>query len=310
MVATSEITQDHGTPPRTGTVGAGMVPSRPENAWYVGTSGRITSLLSDAGEGIYQAQERDSRRTTIVVASVALYYSGIDPRSMSHILPVSGSDWSLVGSTSGILDRTCQILPTQIQAQSTLLLDTDCLSPSRVWLLGSHAAGQTVKTLKCAYALPLPSVETTADLLSRVRAHFSLNTTELARSLRTDRQSIYNWMKASHTPRTESRERLRTLAHLAQTWTQLCHEPLQDLKNALIEGSPTLLDLLSAPDLSETRIKRVLAKLAERRKADAERKTAEAEKSIHEIARERGWEPVDPKIREQTIRGLSLGRGG
>lgn len=321
MVATSEITQDRGTLPRTGTVGAGIVPSPPENAWYVGASCRITSLLSNAGEGIYQAQERDSRRTTIVVASVALYYSGIDPRSLSHILPVSGSDWSLVGSisgypllergsTGGLLDRTCHILPTQFQAQSTLFSITDCLSPSRVWLLGSHAGGQTAKTLKCAFALPLPSVETTADLLSRVRAHLSLNTTELAQSLRIERATIYGWMKGSHTPRSEHRQRLTTLAHLAETWTRLYHEPLQDLKHALIEGSSTLLDLLSAPDLNEIQIKRVLAKLADRRKTDAESKTAEAEKSIHEIARERGWEPVDPEIREQTIRGLSFGRGG
>jgi hypothetical protein len=101
-----------------------------------------------------------------------------------------------------------------------------------------------------------------------------------------------------------------TLAHLAQIWTQLSHEPLQDLKHAFIDGSSTLIDLLSAPHLDEIRIKHALAKLAEHQKADAESKAAEAEKSIYEIARERGWEPVDPEIREQTIRGLSLGRGG
>jgi hypothetical protein len=318
MATTTEI-KDYRKTFRADPLETGLRHSPPENAWYSVASGRITTLFANADESAHPAQEENCSETTIVVYS-GMLHSWINPRPTPNVVPVCGL-WSSAerGSTSGLLYLTYRLLETQCQSKSTLFLDnpepwTDCLRQLRASLLGSHANYQIGKTfancLKSYSELSLPSVETTADLLARVRAHLSLNTTELAQSLRTERQNIYNWMKASHTPRPESRQRLMTLAHLAQTWTQLCHEPLQDLKTALIEGSWTLLDLLSAPDLNEIRIKRVLAKLADRRKTDAESKTTEAEKSIHEIARERGWESVDPEIREQTIRCLSLGRGG
>jgi len=283
MNAAIEIPQDRlkaicVVPPATGLI-AGPQENRPK--WYGGFSYCITTLLPNVWEQTYPADEQDTCKTTVFFGGG--FWSRLTPENII----TSELGWSAVERKAAVL------LLKYVNA---------------FW---ETTADRFVPLLKNDYsALYLPRVETTADLLARVRAHLSLNTSELARSLRIERASIYGWMKGSHTPRTEHRQRLMMLANLAQTWTQFCHEPLQDLKHAFIDGSSTLIDLLSAPELNEIQIKHALAKLAERQKADAERKAAQAEKSIHEIARERGWEAVDPEIREQTIRGLSLGRGG
>jgi hypothetical protein len=310
-------------PSATGLI-AGPQENRPE--CYRGFSYWITTSLPNAWEQTYPADEQDICKTSVFFSG-GLWCSALNTRSRLTPEKVITSElgWSTVErkAASYLPGWIFDLSRARFQTQPMLSLgnaetSTDVLRRFKTLLLLKYVnafwettADRFAPLLKNAYsALYLPSVETTADLLARVRAHLSLNTSELARSLRIERASIYGWMKGSHTPRTEHRERLMMLANLAQTWTQLCHEPLQDLKHAFIDGSSTLIDLLSAPELNEIQIKHALAKLAERKKADAESKAAQAEKSIHEIARERGWEPVDPEIREQTIRGLSLGRGG
>ena len=321
MNAAVEIPQDrlkaiYIVPAATGLI-AGPQENRPQ--WYGGFSYCITTLLPNVWEQTYPADEQDTCKTTVFFGGG--FWSRLTPENVI----TSELGWSTVErkAASYLPGRIHGLSRARFQTQPMPSLgnaetSSDVLRRFKTLLLLKYVnafwettADRFAPLLKNAYsALNLPRVETTADLLARVRAHLSLNTSELARSLRIERASIYGWMKGSHTPRTEHRQRLMMLANLAQTWTQLCHEPLQDLKHAFIDGSSTLIDLLSAPELNEIQIKHALAKLAERQKTDAERKAAQAEKSIHEIARERGWEAVDPEIREQTIRGLSLGRGG
>jgi len=302
--------------------GTGLVAGPQENKMEFYGGSYITTLLANAWEQPDLAEEQATCKAKVLFISNA--YSGwsfyVTPRLIPETVITSKLDWLTVERKP---DRD---LPNWIyhlsgvpsHSRPTVSLDdpqapVDFLTRIKALLYVKYAnaffeaAADRVVSKSDYSSFYLPSAENSADLIARVRAHLSLNTTELARTLLTERASIYNWMKGNNTPRPENRQRLTMLANFARTWTRLCHEPLQDLKHAIIEGDSTLIDLLSARDLNENQIKRALTQLAERR--NAEIKAAKREKSIHEIAGERGWEPIDSAIREQSVRGLSLGRG-
>lgn len=283
---------------------------------FYGRSGDITTLLPELRERPDVYDEQASAKELFSCA-----YSNSLLNVMSNLTAnaviTSNFDWPTVQRKAN-LDLpnliSCQSHSRLVASLHNAQASVNVLSEvNQIYLknfinaFAAVAAGLFVSKNEYG-AFHLPGPETSADLLARVRAHLSLNTTELARTLLTERASIYNWMKGNNTPRPENRRRLIMLASIARSWTQLCHEPLQDLRHALVEGNSTLIDLLSAPDLEEARIKRALTQLAGRRNAEGQ--TVKAEKSIREIAEERGWERVDPTIRKQSIRGLSLGRGG
>jgi hypothetical protein len=148
--------------------------------------------------------------------------------------------------------------------------------------------------------------ESTADLLVRIRAHLSLNTSELARALDVERPTIYAWMKNAQIPRPDHRGRLMTLGRLARFWTERCHQPIGKLRYATVEGNLTLVDVLSVPFLDEMSARRVLATLAENARAAKTPLIARSADATHKRARERGWQPVDEETRKQVLRSLSF----
>jgi hypothetical protein len=140
-------------------------------------------------------------------------------------------------------------------------------------------------------------VDSPSDLLTRIRAHFSFNTTEIARVLGVERPTIYGWMKATHFPQSEHRARLVNLAKLATFWTEHSSEPLGDLKNTFVQEGSTFLELLSAAGGDYAKAERVLLDLANR----LNRKSAEGVASRATKSRV----PLDSRIRDQSIRGIS-----
>jgi transcriptional regulator with XRE-family HTH domain len=334
-VATQRRGSDY-MPARTGYVS--RVKEQPTGYW-IGSFAGITTLVSHLGQRACLWPEGSGRKTTVLVdnsvsaASDSAFWQRFDyglnaaplsPFPAADIVILSESGYSRFESPG--TSSTARFFISASGVSGTTYLVSIPENPDTRTDLGVHAVAGTIKLADepyypsydfCAPVLTYYSaslancvVETEADLLTRVRAHLSLNTTELARALGVERATIYGWMKGRNAPRTDHHQRLKTLAHLAQTWTELCHEPVADLKRALIDGDSTLIDLLSEPELDEQRIKQALVILSERWKIDVKSRAAKRGKSIHEIARERGWEAVDPEIREQSIRGLSLGPGG
>jgi hypothetical protein len=141
------------------------------------------------------------------------------------------------------------------------------------------------------------AVDSASDLLTRIRAHLSFNTTEIARVLGVERPTIYGWMKATHFPQSEHRARLLNLAKLATFWTEHSREPLGDLKNAFVQEGSTFLELLSATSGDYAKAERVLLDLAKR----LNRKSAGGVAGGATKSRL----PLDPRIRDQSIRGSS-----
>ena len=139
-----------------------------------------------------------------------------------------------------------------------------------------------------------------SEILLRVRAHFSVNTSELARVLGVERPTIYSWGNENVALRKQHRARLLALDRLVRLWTRLSPRPLGPLKTASV-GSRTLIDLLSDASVSENTISEALRELA-RRPALDEQQTRQ--RSIAELARDRGWRKVSPERTDQTLRSL------
>jgi transcriptional regulator with XRE-family HTH domain len=148
--------------------------------------------------------------------------------------------------------------------------------------------------------------ESTSELLVRIRAHLSLNTSELARALGVERPTIYAWMRNAHTPQAEHLARLMTLGRLARFWTERCSEPVGKWRYAIVEETLTLVDVLSVQQLDEKSARRVLAALAQRAKATPLSEIARSAQAVRERARERGWQPTDDETRTQVVRSLSF----
>jgi hypothetical protein len=139
-----------------------------------------------------------------------------------------------------------------------------------------------------------------SEILLRLRAHFSLNTSELARVLGVERPTIYAWSKESVALRKQHRARLVALDRLVRFWTRLSPRPLGQLKDANV-GDRRFLELLADTSVSENTICEALQALA--RHASVEKRQVR-QRSIAEIAEDRGWPKVSPEQAEQTLRSL------
>jgi hypothetical protein len=149
-------------------------------------------------------------------------------------------------------------------------------------------------------AVPEIQCISASETLLRLRAHFSLNTSELARVLGVERPTIYSWTKDSVVVRERHRARLASLSRLVNFWTRLSPRPLGPLKHAT-SGDSTVLDWLADSSASENTICQILREVSE---AASTAKTPSKMKSIAEIARERGWSKVPVERSEQTARSL------
>lgn len=164
------------------------------------------------------------------------------------------------------------------------------------WKFASSWASPTMALFSTALETPSrapkENAETAAELVARIRAHLSLNTTDLAKVLGVERPTIYGWIKAEHSPQHDHRNRLRRLGALAAFWTEHCKEPLGDLKNAFVEQDRTVLDLLRESEANYSKVQSVFTELASR--------------ANEEWAPQKGRDSaVAPRVQAQSIRQVS-----
>ncbi|MDG4549427.1 MAG: helix-turn-helix domain-containing protein [Candidatus Contendobacter sp.] len=151
---------------------------------------------------------------------------------------------------------------------------------------------------------PAPAVQSLADRVSAIKAAFGLTISQLAKVLRVERQTIYDWMDEEHSPQLQEqkRERLAAIERWAAQWNALCPWPAgKGITTYQVEGA-TLLDLLLADVLDEARLTHVLRGLSEQVKAEWQRRE---ERSFGEQARRRGFQPHG-----QSLRSVLAGFGG
>lgn len=112
---------------------------------------------------------------------------------------------------------------------------------------------------------PAPSVSP-AEMLSLVRTTWGLNVTQAASVFRVERPTIYLWagLKDHSRVRPQNRSRMMQLYRLAREWSRMGRLPNAALE-AVFDGYPTLLEMLSAEQLDPKAILEGHARLASNR---------------------------------------------
>jgi hypothetical protein len=105
---------------------------------------------------------------------------------------------------------------------------------------------------------------TTADRVLLLRRWLSLSVAEAARVLHVQRPTIYSWQDGKAPAAPKNLERLRTVFELAREWRRLSSAPVGSYrKEPLGAGGRTLMDLLSADDVSRVRVLETMNRIVE-----------------------------------------------
>lgn len=151
-------------------------------------------------------------------------------------------------------------------------------------------------------ATPAPTAQSIAERVTAIKAAFGLTISQLAKVLGVERQTIYDWMDEEHPRQIQGykQKRLAAMQRLAVQWNQLCPWPTgKGMATYAVDGD-TLLELLSADALDETRLQTVMRGLSEQVKAEWKRKE---ERSLAHRLRKQGFQPV----RESSVRSALAG---
>ena len=151
---------------------------------------------------------------------------------------------------------------------------------------------------------PAPAVQSLAERVGAIKAAFGLTISQLAKVLRVERQTIYDWMDEDHPPQLQEqkRERLAAIGRWAAQWNALCSWPAgKGITTYTVDGV-TLLDLLLADALDEARLTNALHGLSKQVNAEWQQRE---ERSLGEQAQRRGSQP-----HRQPLRNVLAGYGG
>lgn len=152
---------------------------------------------------------------------------------------------------------------------------------------------------------PAPTVQSLAVRVSAIKAAFGLTISQLAKVLRVERQTIYDWMDEDHPPQLQEqkRERLAAMERWAAQWNARCPWPAGKGITTYKVDDTTLLDALVAEELDEARLTHIMRGLSEQVKAEWQRRE---ERSWANRLRARGFQPPPP----QDVRSVLAGIGG
>lgn len=144
-------------------------------------------------------------------------------------------------------------------------------------------------------ALPL----STREKLMALRRYFSLNVSELSRSLRIERPTVYSWLTESADPHTRNIERLNRLYRLGQSWRRSSATPVGGANKIQLSGGRTLLDLFAEEELDNEAI---LATFAELRGLLADQRIkARNRESIADAGRRMGLRDVPREVQQYAF---------
>jgi hypothetical protein len=106
------------------------------------------------------------------------------------------------------------------------------------------------QSARISQATPL----STREKLMALRRYFSLNVTELSRSLRVERPTAYSWLAESAEPHTRNLERLNRLYGLGRSWRRASPTPVGSANKIPLSNGRSLLDLISGEPLDQEAI--------------------------------------------------------
>lgn len=107
------------------------------------------------------------------------------------------------------------------------------------------------QSVRMSQAIPL----STREKLMALRRYFSLNMTELSRSLRVERPTVYSWLAESAEPHARNLERLNRLYGLGRSWRRSSATPVGSANKIPLSNGRTLLDIISGESLDQEAIR-------------------------------------------------------
>lgn len=190
--------------------------------------------------------------------------------------------------------------------------------PDRIYVILTDGTGGNVdgcrswwdSTASVVWGVPqsapgvAPIAQSLAEQVSAIKAAFGLTISQLAKVLRVERQTVYDWMDEENPPQIQGykRERLAAIQRLAIQWNQFCPWPAgKEIATYAVDGK-TLLDLLSADTLDETHLQTVMRGLSKRVKDEWQSKE---ERSLASRLRARGFQPVPDQSSSSVLAGIS-----
>jgi hypothetical protein len=139
----------------------------------------------------------------------------------------------------------------------------------------------------------------TREKLMALRRYFSLNVSELSRSLRIERPTVYSWLTESADPHARNIERLNRLYRLGQSWRRSSATPVGGANKIQLSGGRTLLDLFAEEELDNEAI---LATFAELRGLLADQRLkARNRESIADAGRRLGLRDVPREVQQHAF---------
>lgn len=145
---------------------------------------------------------------------------------------------------------------------------------------------------------PVGETFSTADRVLLLRRWFSLTVAEAARVLQVQRPTIYSWQDGNAPAAPKNLERLRTVFELAQEWRARSAAPVgNQRKEPLGPSARTLVDLLTAEEISRASVLETLDRIAEHMDRPRPRRAA----SAAELARRYGFKPLSDSDASRSI---------
>ena len=180
-------------------------------------------------------------------------------------------------------------------------------SPEDAEVAARHLNTLQAEALDVAKRLLRASEEplTTADRVLLLRRWLSLSVAEAARVLHVQRPTICSWQDGKAPAAPKNLERLRTVFELAREWRTLSTTPVENYrKEPLGNGGRTLMDLLSADEVSRALVLETMKRIVE---ASARRR-AQRPMSGAELAKRFRFQPLrDAEVVANVTRESSRG---
>jgi DNA-binding XRE family transcriptional regulator len=124
------------------------------------------------------------------------------------------------------------------------------------------------------------------EKLAGIRRYLSMNVTNMAKTLRVARPTVYSWLRDEPSLRGNHLLRLEALYKIARGWRKISSQPVGEFLAQPLPSGESLLALLSAKTLNEAEIQDAFVQIHKTVSRSLGRE------SIVDVARTRGFKPV------------------
>ncbi len=208
------------------------------------------------------------------------YFRNINLRQ--YIVSPTGLD-VVTPSQSNLQKKLEQILKLYFQIGTAGSLDAEMIHFIKS---SSGVTGEFLSNIKSAKDPIREKSYSAGEMVSAIRSSLSLNITEMARVVRVERPTIYEWIGGRSNPHPDNRERLIKVFAISQEWKRLSPLPVDSYVRQPNSTGKSIMDLLSEESIDTDKVLaslRTLANIQREAKEDSSQKRTSL--SVRELAK-------------------------